>query len=118
MVLLKCIILTSNHPCFLLFFFFFFSVYIQYNILKRKSSAHYTERRPKSKKLSGGSLSLGTKLVTTTYTCIYNYTVAACDVTGGMASLNFDATELQILKVILDIVIKSTIKSKTFIFQI
>ena len=27
---------------------------------------------------------------------IYIYRVAACDVTGGVASLNFDATELQI----------------------
>ena len=31
------------------------------------------------------------------------YRAAACDVTGGMASLNFDATELQILKVILEV---------------
>ena len=26
------------------------------------------------------------------------YRAAACDITGGMASLNFDATELQIFK--------------------
>ena len=30
------------------------------------------------------------------FVCIYIYRVAVCDVTGGVASLNFDGTELQI----------------------
>ena len=37
-----------------------------------------------------------------TYHGLMDHGVAACDVTGCVASLNFDATELQILKVILE----------------
>ena len=43
---------------------------------------------------------LGTRLLYEVWSI--GYRAAVCDVTGGVASLNFDATELQIFKVILE----------------